>query len=153
MFQGTVTDDKRQLSFDAVVVSGMGSNLFSVNTAMQKGLATLHNPDKPRFEYDDVGLPVNVLGSDEATGRLLCFFFLELGGGDGGLAFRAESADLWQRRMGHINRKAWMSCGNRRSIASRTTGTYRYVMSAPSVRVSNKLVLSRRRMMYSMLAS
>ena len=35
--QGTVTDDgghKRQFSLDAVVVSGMGSNLYSVTTAI-----------------------------------------------------------------------------------------------------------------------
>ena len=39
--RGTVTDDgghERQFSFDAVVVPGMGSNLFPVTTAMQKGL-------------------------------------------------------------------------------------------------------------------
>ena len=31
---------------------------------------------------------------------------MELGGGPGGLAIRAESAYLWHRRMGHINRKS-----------------------------------------------
>ena len=58
--RGTVTDDgghERQFSFDAVVVPGMGSNLFSVTTAMQEGIATLFRPDKPRLEYDDVVLP------------------------------------------------------------------------------------------------
>ena len=49
---------------------------------------------------------MNVLGTDEGTGRLLCCFDLELGGGSGGLAFRDESPDLWHRRMGHINRKS-----------------------------------------------
>ena len=86
--QGTVTIDgghKRQFSFDALVVPGMGSNLFSVTTAMQKGIATLFHPDKPRLEYDDVVLPMNVLGIDEAMGRLLCSFDLELGGGYSGL--------------------------------------------------------------------
>ena len=41
--RGTVTDDgghERQFSFDAVVLSGTGSNLFSSTTAMQKGIAT-----------------------------------------------------------------------------------------------------------------
>ena len=82
--RGTVTDDgghERQFSFDAVVVPGMGSNLFSVTTAMQKRIATLFHPDKPRLEYDDVVHPMSVLGTDEATGRLLCSFDLELGGG------------------------------------------------------------------------
>ena len=67
----------------------MGSNLFSATTAMQKGIATLFHPDKPRLEYDNVVLPMNVLGTDEATGRLLRSFDLELGGGYGGLALRA----------------------------------------------------------------
>ena len=74
IFQDTVTDDgghKMQFSFDAVVVRGMGSDLFSVTTTMQKGITTLFHPDKPRLEYDDVVLPMNVLGTDEARGRLL----------------------------------------------------------------------------------
>ena len=36
----------------------------------------------------------------------MCSFKVELGGGPGGLAMRAESADLWHRRMGHIKRKS-----------------------------------------------
>ena len=48
---------------------------------------------------------MNLLGTDEKTGKLLCSIKVELGGGPGGLAMRAESADLWHRRMGHINRK------------------------------------------------
>ena len=106
--QATVTDfggHRRQLYFDAFVVPGMGSNLVSVITTMQKGIATLSHPDKPRLEYDDVVLPMNVLETEEAAGRLLCSFYLELGGGSGGLALRAESADLCNRRMRHINRK------------------------------------------------
>ena len=43
----------------------MGSNLFSVTTAMQKGIATSFHPDKPRLEYDDVVLPMNVIETDE----------------------------------------------------------------------------------------
>ena len=50
----------------------MGSNLFSVTTAMQKGNATLFHPNKPRLEYDDIVVPMHVLGTDEATGRLRC---------------------------------------------------------------------------------
>ena len=61
---------------------------------MYNGIATLFHPDKPRLEYDDVVLPMNVLGTDEVTGRRLCVFDLELGGGSGGLALRAESDDM-----------------------------------------------------------
>ena len=31
---------------------------------------------------------------------------MDLGGGPGGFAMRAESADRWHQRMGHINRKS-----------------------------------------------
>ena len=39
------------------------------------------------------------------TGKLLCSFKVELGGGPGGLAMRPKSTNLWHRRMGQINRK------------------------------------------------
>ena len=48
---------------------------------------------------------MNLLGADKKTGKLLCFVKVELGGVTGGFALRAESADLWHRRMGHINRR------------------------------------------------
>ena len=72
---------------------------------MQKGRSTIFTRDKPRSEYDDVVLLIDVVGTEEATGRLLCPFDLGLTGGFSGLALRAESADLWHRHMGHINRK------------------------------------------------
>ena len=71
---------------------------------MQEGIATFFHLDKHRFEYDDVVFPMNVLGTDVATGRLLYSVDLELGGGSRGLALRAESADLWHRRVRYINR-------------------------------------------------
>ena len=49
---------------------------------------------------------MNQLGTDEKIGKLLCSIKVELGGGPGGLAMRAESANLWHRCMGHINRKS-----------------------------------------------
>ena len=58
------------------------------------------------MEFDDIVLPMNLLGTDEMTGKLLCSFKVELGGGPGGLAMRAESVNLRHRRMGHINRKS-----------------------------------------------
>lgn len=112
---GTVLDDrgeKRQVSFPAVVVPGLGSNLFSVCTAMQKGLAVVFHPAKPRLENMDgtLILPMDMVGVDEATRKILCTFDVELGGSSGhgssGLALRAESAEIWHRRMGHINRRS-----------------------------------------------
>ena len=50
---GAVTDDSwkdRRISFRVIVVPGLGTNLFSVTTAMLKGLATLFHPASPRLE-------------------------------------------------------------------------------------------------------
>ena len=59
------------------------------------------------MEFDDIVLPMNLLGTDEKTGKLLCSINkVELEGGHGGLGMRAESAGKWHRRMGHINRKS-----------------------------------------------
>ena len=72
---------------------------------MRKGVATIFYPDKPRLEVDDIVLPINRLGTDERAGKLLCSIKMELGGVTGRFALRAESADIWHRRMGHINRR------------------------------------------------
>ena len=58
------------------------------------------------MEVDDIVPPMNILGADERTGKLLCSINVELGGATGGLPLRAESADLWHRRMEHINRRS-----------------------------------------------
>ena len=46
-----------------------------------------------------------------------------------------------------------MSFGNNWATGSSTTGTWMIVVSAPSVRVSSKLILRRRHMMHSILSS
>ena len=115
---GTVADDggnKRHISFRAVVVPGLGTNLFSVTTSMLKGVATLLHPANPRLEEGGVVLPMQQPGSDETTGKVLCSIDvnlgdgvgggMELGNNSGGLGLKVESADLCHRRMGHINRK------------------------------------------------
>ena len=102
--RGTISDDgglERVASFHAVVVPGMGANLFPVTEAMQNGVASIFHQGKPRFDVDDIVLPMNRSGADEATGNLLCSIKVELGGVTGGFALRAESVDMWHRRMGH----------------------------------------------------
>ena len=98
--------------------------------------------------FDDIILPMKLL--DEKTGKLLYSIKVEFGGGHGGLAMRAKSADLRHRRMRHINRKSM-------DVLRRIPGGGVYyngdVMSALSVRASNKLIRSRLRTMYSMLCS
>ena len=64
----------------------------SVTEAMRKGVSTIFHLHKPRMEFDDIVLTMNLLGTDEKTGKLLCPIKVELGDGPGGLAMRAESA-------------------------------------------------------------
>lgn len=116
---GAVTDDSgndRSVSFRVVLVPGLGTNLFSVTAAMQKGVATLFHPASPRLESGDAVIPMQTCGVDDATGKLICSIEVKLGGGAGklmvlgrapdGLALKTESAELWHRRMGHINGKS-----------------------------------------------
>ena len=58
------------------------------------------------MEFDNIVLRMNLLGTDEKTGKLLCSTKVELDGGPGGLAMPAESANLWHLRIGHIKRKS-----------------------------------------------
>ncbi|CAB1109507.1 unnamed protein product [Ectocarpus sp. CCAP 1310/34] len=115
---GAVTDDNgndRHVSFRGILVPGLGTNLFSVTLAMLKGVATLFHPDNPRLESRDVVFPMQTLGLDATTGKRIYSIEVKLGGEPGGptvlgdapdaLALKVESADLWFRRMGHINGK------------------------------------------------
>ena len=107
--QGTFIDDggrERNFCFQAIVVPGMGANLFSDTEEMWKGVFTFFHPHKPWMEFDGIVLPMNLLGTDEQTGKELCSIRVEDGGGPGGLAMRDESADMWHQRMGHINYKS-----------------------------------------------
>ena len=83
---------------------------------MQKGVATLFHPANPRLESGDVVIPMQTCGVDDATGKLMCSIEVRLGVGAGGqivlgrapkgLVFKSESAELWHRRMEHINHKS-----------------------------------------------
>ena len=116
---GTVKDDGGNdlpVSVRAILVPGLGTNLFSVSEAMLKGVATIFHPENPRLESEKVKVPMQNLGVAAATGKLMYTIRLKLGGGTGGqqvpgcapagLALRTETADLWHRRMGHLNRKS-----------------------------------------------
>ena len=115
---GTVTDDNghdRCVSFRDILVPDLGTNLFSAAAPMQKRVVTLFHPANPRLESGDVVFPMQTCGVDDATGTLMCSIEVKLGGGAGGqmalerapdgLALKSESAELWHRRMRHINHK------------------------------------------------
>ena len=125
--------------------------MFSVTEAMWKVGSTFFLPHKLRMEFDDIVVPMNLLGTDEKTGKLLCSIKVELGGSPGGLAMRAESVNLCHR--GHIN-------GNSMDVLRRMPGSgvdYNGDIQACDVcavgKSRNKLIRSRLRTMYSMLSS
>ena len=60
--------------------------MFPVTEAMRKRVATIFHLDKPRLKVDEIVLPINRLGADERTGKLLCSIKVELGGVTGGFA-------------------------------------------------------------------
>ena len=116
---GAVTDDNgndRCVSFRIVLVPDLGTNLFSVTAAMQKGTATLLNPANPRLESGDVVILMQTCAVDNANGKLMCSIEEKLGSGAGGqmvlgrapdgLALKSESAELWHRCMVYINYKS-----------------------------------------------
>ena len=93
LVKGTVIDCAvREIIFffQAVVVPGMGANLFSVTEALWKGVSTIFHPHKPRMEFKNIVLPMNLLATDEKTGKLLCSMKVQLGGGPGRRATRAD---------------------------------------------------------------
>ena len=106
----------RRACFRVVLVPDLGTNLFSVTAAMQKGVATLFHPIAPRLESGNVVIPMQTCGVDDATGKLMCSIEVKLGGGaegqmvlgraPDGLALKSKSVELWHRRMGHINHKS-----------------------------------------------
>eukprot|EP00903_Cladosiphon_okamuranus_P005795 g5742.t1 len=115
---GSVADNSghgRLVSFRVVLVPGLGTNLFSVTAAMQQGVATLFHPTNPGLESGDVVIPMQTLGMDDTTGKVMYSIDVKLGCGAGDQflrnapadrAFKATSADLWHRRMGHLNRRS-----------------------------------------------
>ena len=146
---GTVTDEgghKQPISFHAVVVPGLGKNLFSVTTAMTKGIAALCRPANPRLEKGGIVLPMQQLSTDEAAGRVLCSITAEAGNRSCGSALKVESNELWHRRigLGHINRKSLDVLMKLPAMVLSTAGTWRHAVFVLLARVSNELIPSKR---------
>ncbi|MEP4209297.1 hypothetical protein [Marinobacter alexandrii] len=72
---GTITDDggnKRAFSFRAIIVPGLGTNLFSVSLAMVEGMAALFYQDKPWLEKGNLVVLMKSLSVDARTGQIMC---------------------------------------------------------------------------------
>lgn len=97
-----VSGRENLFAFPAIVVPGLGRNLFSVAMSSTAGVVAVFDSVQPRLEIADVVLPMARLGDDHT----LYSFSMDLVRDSAGAAMRAESADLWHRRMGHINSKS-----------------------------------------------
>ena len=83
---GNVTDDSRNdrlISFRVIVVTGLGTNPFSVTAAMPKGMSTLFHPTNPSLGKDGVVVPMQQLGVDDTTSKVMYSIKVKLGGGAG----------------------------------------------------------------------
>ena len=65
------------------------------------GVVTIFDSVQPRLEMDDVTVPMKLLDND----TIICCVSLKLNNSTN-TAMRAESADLWHRRLGHINSRS-----------------------------------------------
>ena len=78
----TVTDNNgndRRVSFRIVLLPDLGTKLFFVNAAVQKGVAKLFHAANPRLESGDAVIPIQACAVDDATGKLMCSIEVKLG--------------------------------------------------------------------------
>ena len=104
---GNIKDGRRRktaIDFSAFVVPGLGRNLFSVHTAVTKGVVTVFDSVNPRFEIGNTVIPLK----PPSPPNDLYSFSLDFASAvdTAGVALRTESAALWHRRIGHINNRS-----------------------------------------------
>ena len=93
--------EKLQVAFSTIAVPGLGRHLFSAFVASRMGVVTIFDSVQPRLEMGDVTVPMKRLDND----TILCSVSLESDNSTN-TVMRAESADLWHRRLGHINSRS-----------------------------------------------
>ncbi|CAN0393136.1 unnamed protein product, partial [Laminaria digitata] len=107
---GVIVDDKgnrHRVDLPGLVVPGLGHHLFSASQAAKTGLATIID-SRPRLEQGQHVLPVQQLDKNQDL------FSFDLGfalapttsrpsGNTTALSALQVSADLWHRKMGHVN--------------------------------------------------
>ena len=86
-----------------LVVPTIGHNLFSVKRATRNGIVFICDPENPRLEAFDITLPPREEQNDSY------FFVLHLSADVYGATelamYVASNAQLWHRRLGHLNRR------------------------------------------------
>ena len=108
---------------------------------MQKGVATLFHSDNLRLELGNEIILIKLCVVDEATGKQMCSIEVELAvravgqmvrsRAFDGLALKSESAELWHRRMEHINHKSLDVMGKETARCVDYTGDLKNCSSCP----------------------
>ena len=106
ILQGVIPDNYGNghlIRIQILVVPTIGHNLFSVKAATRNGIVSIFDGENPRLEAFGFTLPLRGKQDD------LYSFVLDLSADAYGateLAMNAVSnAQLWHRRLGHLNRK------------------------------------------------
>ncbi|CAN0421397.1 unnamed protein product, partial [Scytosiphon promiscuus] len=100
---GTVLDENQRrvpISLSVYIVPGLGRNLMSVKASANKGVVTIFENERSRLQVAESVLPLTPPVSEDLYSFELKF---SDGSDNNGVAFRAESANLWHRRVGHVN--------------------------------------------------
>ena len=106
VLRGHVVDNngvRRLIQLSCLTVPGIGRNPFSVKQAVRNGVVSIFDMTNSRLETHNHTFPLQQLGHD------LYYFLLDLAGGGNGseLAMQAAAnANMWHRRLGHLNRKS-----------------------------------------------
>ena len=128
---------RRLIKLSCLIVPGLGRNLFSVKQVARNGVESIFDITNPSLETHNHVFPLQELGHD------LCSFSLDLAGGGNGqeLAMRtAENANLWHRRLGHLNRKGLNLLKN---LDNNGVSFDESAMCAPWARVTSWLIARR----------
>ena len=89
------------VAFSAIAVPGLGRHPFSPLVASRMGVVIIVDSVQSRLETGDVTVPMKRLDNVTILGSVS----LELDNSTNAPT-RAESADLWHRRLGHINSRS-----------------------------------------------
>ena len=107
ILQGLVTDDHEEQHLARIIVlivPGIGYNLFYVKSATKRGVVSIFDFNNPRLELSGTTIPLRAENGD------LCSSVFDLSAyshGNKELAMNAmTNAQLWHRRLGHLNERS-----------------------------------------------
>ena len=105
ILQGLVTNNhgEQHLARIAIVIAPrIGRNLFSVKSATKKDIVSISDFDKPRLELS--GITISLRGKDDHPYSLAFHLSADSHGGKKMAMNAMTSAQLWHRRLEHLNK-------------------------------------------------